>query len=181
MTRINPAISRYVDSEGVVDLKDYNKGRRKNKGRKAKSTESKEALDASDSRGSWHNKRARFNITGKLLKSRFRKQDGRCYYCGFRFYRRSSAELRLELERYKAIGTRIAKRNLPEFKRFSYHIEHLLPIARGGTNAKKNIVLACRDCNLEKFTMTEEEYQVFRQQKQENARAGTSKLDPPMA
>ncbi|MCI0656679.1 MAG: HNH endonuclease [Acidobacteria bacterium] len=38
-------------------------------------------------------------------------------------------------------------------------IEHLTPIARGGTNAQENIVLACWDCNDKKFLKTAEEFQ----------------------
>lgn len=36
--------------------------------------------------------------------------------------------------------------------------EHLIPLARGGTNDISNIVPACRDCNLRKSTLTDQEF-----------------------
>lgn len=32
----------------------------------------------------------------------------------------------------------------------SYHVDHIVPIARGGSNAPENIVIACPPCNLSK-------------------------------
>lgn len=34
----------------------------------------------------------------------------------------------------------------------SYHVEHRIPLARGGTNGLENLVLACPPCNLSKGT-----------------------------
>lgn len=31
-----------------------------------------------------------------------------------------------------------------------YHVDHVHPIAKGGSNGRENIVLACRKCNLSK-------------------------------
>lgn len=31
-----------------------------------------------------------------------------------------------------------------------YHVDHLIPLARGGTNSPRNIVVCCKKCNLEK-------------------------------
>jgi len=39
-----------------------------------------------------------------------------------------------------------------------YHIDHMLPISRGGTNGPENLALACAPCNLSKFTKTAEEF-----------------------
>ena len=36
--------------------------------------------------------------------------------------------------------------------------EHKIPLSRGGHNNRKNIVLACRKCNREKGSLTDEEY-----------------------
>lgn len=41
---------------------------------------------------------------------------------------------------------------------FAYHIDHKVPISRGGNNNISNIALACPDCNLRKFTKTAEEF-----------------------
>ncbi len=38
------------------------------------------------------------------------------------------------------------------------HVDHRLPLARGGTNAIENILPACARCNLRKHLMTEEEF-----------------------
>lgn len=37
-------------------------------------------------------------------------------------------------------------------------IEHVIPIAKGGTHSWDNVKVACRDCNNRKSTMTDEEY-----------------------
>jgi len=39
-----------------------------------------------------------------------------------------------------------------------YHIEHMIPLSRGGMHDLKNIVLSCPDCNLRKGTQTAEEF-----------------------
>ncbi|MBF0333652.1 MAG: HNH endonuclease [Alphaproteobacteria bacterium] len=42
-------------------------------------------------------------------------------------------------------------------------IEHMTPLARGGTNMKRNLVLACFQCNREKHAKTVDEYRLWRQ------------------
>jgi HNH endonuclease len=37
----------------------------------------------------------------------------------------------------------------------SFHIEHHIPLSRGGVNAAENLTLACPQCNLHKATKTE--------------------------
>jgi 5-methylcytosine-specific restriction endonuclease McrA len=39
-----------------------------------------------------------------------------------------------------------------------YHIEHMTPISRGGTNGLDNVCLACAPCNRSKHTKTAEEF-----------------------
>ncbi|KKM15681.1 hypothetical protein LCGC14_1693550 [marine sediment metagenome] len=39
-----------------------------------------------------------------------------------------------------------------------YHLEHPIPLSRGGLHCWTNTVLACRDCNLSKHTKTAEEF-----------------------
>jgi hypothetical protein len=36
--------------------------------------------------------------------------------------------------------------------RKKYHIDHITPLAKGGSNGRKNIQLTCVDCNLEKWS-----------------------------
>jgi len=39
-----------------------------------------------------------------------------------------------------------------------YHIEHKIPLSRGGSDTKENLCLSCSDCNLAKLTKTEKEF-----------------------
>lgn len=39
-----------------------------------------------------------------------------------------------------------------------YHVDHMVPLARGGSNGRENICLACPDCNLKKNVKTAEEF-----------------------
>lgn len=40
----------------------------------------------------------------------------------------------------------------------TYHLEHKIPLERGGSHTLDNIVKACTFCNLTKSTRTEEEF-----------------------
>ena len=42
--------------------------------------------------------------------------------------------------------------------RDSYHVDHMIPLARSGSNWPSNICLACAQCNLRKHAMTAEEF-----------------------
>lgn len=39
-----------------------------------------------------------------------------------------------------------------------FHVDHVVPISRGGTSSKRNLVLACEQCNLSKGTKTAAEF-----------------------
>jgi 5-methylcytosine-specific restriction endonuclease McrA len=39
---------------------------------------------------------------------------------------------------------------------FTLHVEHIIPVAGGGTNAEENLCLSCAWCNLSKGAKTEE-------------------------
>jgi hypothetical protein len=41
------------------------------------------------------------------------------------------------------------------------HVEHQVPLSRGGPDAIANLVMACGPCNLEKASRTVEEYRIF--------------------
>ena len=49
----------------------------------------------------------------------------------------------LELQRHRCAACRRSVRG-------SYHIDHIIPIARGGTNDRRNIQILCPTCNLSK-------------------------------
>jgi 5-methylcytosine-specific restriction endonuclease McrA len=43
-----------------------------------------------------------------------------------------------------------------------YHIDHVMPLARGGSNYPSNLALACPTCNMEKHDKTVEEWMLDR-------------------
>jgi 5-methylcytosine-specific restriction endonuclease McrA len=43
-------------------------------------------------------------------------------------------------------------------KDYGWHIEHVIPLSRGGDNSSENIVLACITCNLSKGSRTPNEW-----------------------
>lgn len=52
----------------------------------------------------------------------------------------------------------------------SIHLDHKVPVSRGGTNDGKNLQWLCGPCNMKKGTQTHEEY---------SAKVGTYELPPP--
>jgi 5-methylcytosine-specific restriction endonuclease McrA len=81
-----------------------------------------------------HNRRARLNNVDGTHSPQdemdlFVWQRGVCHYCGDFLYS-----------------------NMP------YHIEHKIPLSRGGTNYIENIALSCPDCNRHKHNKTESEF-----------------------
>ena len=63
-----------------------------------------------------------------IRKELFRRQDGRCMYCGSR--------QRMDL----------------------MDVDHKNPVARGGSNQRSNLQLLCRTCNVRKGTKTDREF-----------------------
>jgi len=47
-----------------------------------------------------------------------------------------------------------------------YHLDHIVPISRGGKNTEDNVQLLLPKCNLQKYTMTFEEFLSTRRNKQ---------------
>ena len=60
--------------------------------------------------------------TGEDIRKLFAKQKGCCFYCLKKIF----------------------------FKGSPWHIDHFIPISRGGTNYPDNLVVACASCNLSK-------------------------------
>ena len=84
-----------------------------------------------------HARRARLNnatgtFTFNEIKELAHQQENKCYYCSKPFFNGN-----LERDR---------------------HIEHKIPLSRGGSNDISNIVLSCSKCNREKYVKTEEEF-----------------------
>lgn len=42
-----------------------------------------------------------------------------------------------------------------------YHVDHVFPVSRGGSNSKRNIQLLCPRCNLQKYDKTMEEFMEY--------------------
>lgn len=62
----------------------------------------------------------------------FEEQNGKCYYC--------STDLTAPLKK---------------------HLEHKIPLVKGGNDTKENLCWACPSCNYKKHVKTEEEYYEF--------------------
>lgn len=70
--------------------------------------------------------------TGLDIQNLYIEQDGCCHYCGKAFVDRA------------------------------YHVDHMTPLSRGGTNWPSNLALACPACNLSKHDMTDQEFLDYR-------------------
>jgi 5-methylcytosine-specific restriction endonuclease McrA len=62
--------------------------------------------------------------TAEDIKIQYRRQKGRCYWCAQKF-----------------------SKSKTERATMGYHVDHYIPLSRGGTNNPDNIVLACPFCN----------------------------------
>jgi 5-methylcytosine-specific restriction endonuclease McrA len=60
--------------------------------------------------------------TAQDISCQMKRQHGRCYYCDVKFSKGKRA----------------------------YHVDHVVPLSRGGTNDPSNLVLACNSCNSSK-------------------------------
>lgn len=80
----------------------------------------------------------------------FDASHGRCHYCA------------IELDVY------------------SFHVEHKIPKARGGSNKRENLVASCASCNFKKRTQTEEEFKERLQREYVNAVKLLATLTPKL-
>ena len=84
-----------------------------------------------------NNRRARVkgnggSHTAEELRALIALQEYRCFYCNTPFFDNTLNS--------------------------KYHIDHKIPLSRGGSNDISNIVFACAKCNLSKSTKTAEEF-----------------------
>lgn len=75
------------------------------------------------------------NYTADDVRSLYELQEGRCVYCGMRIF------------------MDIAK---------DVHVDHVLPLSRGGSNSPDNLALTCSSCNHSKGARTIREWQAIR-------------------
>lgn len=73
-------------------------------------------------------RRAQRGFSRADVRAQARKQEGLCWWCG--------ADLDGKV----------------------WHVDHLVPLSRGGPNTKDNIVIACAECNLKKQALMPKEY-----------------------
>lgn len=76
------------------------------------------------------------NANQRLIAQLVRRDGSRCHYCGRQLTQNKSAE-------YVATGC---------------SIDHVIPISRGGSSDIDNLVLACRQCNGRKRTLSYHEF-----------------------
>lgn len=69
------------------------------------------------------------------IKQMYEDQDGRCAYCGIRIFM-----------------------DIPK----DVHIDHVMPLSRGGSNNPDNLLLTCQPCNQSKNAKTVAEWQAVR-------------------
>lgn len=75
------------------------------------------------------------NHTTQDIIELFNEQNGQCAYCGIRLFWEIKGDI---------------------------HLEHIIPLSRGGTNWPDNLCLSCKNCNEEKSTKTAIEWQAVR-------------------
>ena len=100
-------------------------------------------LKFGNDRASRHNARAPWShrLHGRFFRVQWNRQGGRCFYCREAF----------------PMKRKYAQRE-PSSKTTLWHLEHKIPVCRGGTNTEMNLVLACRRCNLAKGRKTADEF-----------------------
>lgn len=69
-------------------------------------------------------------------KRTFEKCDGKCTYCG--------CELDMK----------------------TFHVDHMVPVSRGGSNKDENLTAACPTCNTQKNNKTVEEFEKWRKNRE---------------
>jgi 5-methylcytosine-specific restriction endonuclease McrA len=79
------------------------------------------------------------NTTRKVLA----KTGGKCYYCG--------CVLPEDTYIHDMVENSISGHR-------NWHVDHMLPIARGGDHNINNLAPSCANCNKSKSTMTAEEF-----------------------
>lgn len=94
-----------------------------------------------------HNRRAVLrNCEGTYavddIKTMFNTQDGRCFYCNCLLY----------------CSRKLTYLGVTIHNNICYHIDHKIPISRGGSNYIENIVISCPRCNISKNNKTAEEF-----------------------
>lgn len=78
----------------------------------------------------------------RFREQRFDEQNGMCYFCNRRMYRKH-------------------KNNWEHHKMRRVTAEHVIPVADGGPNTYENIVAACHECNSRRGRMPAEQFKML--------------------
>lgn len=66
----------------------------------------------------------------------FKKQRGKCYYC----------------------GRKLSRRRLTQQNQFQPTVDHVVPLGQGGEDKLRNKIMACQACNRSKGNKTPEQW-----------------------
>jgi 5-methylcytosine-specific restriction endonuclease McrA len=84
-----------------------------------------------------------YSFTWKTVENVLRKTGGKCYYCG--------CDLPKDTDYTDDIGRVYSSvRN--------WHVDHMIPLSRGGDHNINNLVPSCGPCNMKKLTKTADEF-----------------------
>ena len=84
----------------------------------------------------------RYNFSQKKISEIFGKTNGRSFYC--------QSELEPDTLYRDENGLVVSSRR-------NWHVDHMVPLSRGGGNEIENLVPSCRSCNAIKSDLTVEE------------------------
>ena len=116
----------------------------------------------------WCNRCERFRSLGDFHVARVKRSGRRCYcrFCtaALNAVRRTAAHRFTAgdiFRQYRAQGGRCfyCGRRLRDMR---FHVDHRIPISRGGSNKPENLACACARCNIAKGGLTEAEFLVRR-------------------
>lgn len=90
------------------------------------------------------NNRDRVRLLNRNRKRKIRKAEGSHSIC--------------DIRRLKKLQRMTCAACYVKFKGDEYHVDHIYPLSRGGTNCKKNLQLLCPSCNMSKGAKMPEDF-----------------------
>lgn len=98
--------------------------------------------------------RERHLFNARISKLKRRKSEGS--------YTLNDLKSMLESQNWECAS---CKANLHET---GYHVDHIMPVSRGGTNWPENLQCLCPPCNLSKWAKTPDEWEAYKSRKASN-------------
>jgi 5-methylcytosine-specific restriction endonuclease McrA len=84
-----------------------------------------------------------YSFGWKTVRAVINKTEGKCFYC--------RCILPESNKEYDEGGKVVSESR-------NWHIDHFVPLSRGGNHKIENLVPSCINCNMKKLTMTGEEF-----------------------